>query len=343
MKQFQKVSVFLFLLLCSSALRAQTAEEALIKEGVQLNHSGEFQKAIEKFQEALDINSKSSEALYGIGNAYYKMGKYEKAIEFSEKAIRQDPKNSEPSYILMGSAYDALSKSPDAIKVYKQGIKKFPRSSLLHYNLAVTYFQAHQDEDAEKEAIEDLKINPSHSSAHMILAYIMMDKSHRVQSVMALCHFLFLEPEGDRSVKALDMLYEQLKRGVEKESETQINISMSAGDANDPFRGAEVMISMLEASKNLEVNEDKSEEQLFYENSKSLFSVLSRLKKDNKGFWWDYYVDFFSDLNESENTEAFCYYIQQSSGDEDVLKWLSAHKDQVDKLLSWYSSHTPGF
>lgn len=98
------------------------------------------------------------------------------------------------------------------------------------------------------------------------------------------------------------------------------------------------MLSMLEASKNMEENKAKSDFELFSENTRSFFMVLGELQENgkNKGFWWDNYVRFFYDLaRNDEMYEAFTYYISQNMNYTVVENWMLKNPDKVAKFKDW--------
>ena len=99
-------------------------------------------------------------------------------------------------------------------------------------------------------------------------------------------------------------------QGVERKDEKNINVSVPFTSKSDDFGAAEMMISLLEASKYAEENKNKTEMEIFIEKNKSIFSILGELKKENKGFWWDFYVTKFYDLNQyglSQCLRLICY------------------------------------
>ena len=105
----------------------------------------------------------------------------------------------------------------------------------------------------------------------------------------------------------------------------------------DPdFGAAEMMISLSKASNSLEENKGKTELQLFAENNESIFKILGELKKENTGFWWDFYVPFFYNLANENLTETYSYYISQSQGEE-VTKWLDEHAEDFERFKTWMS------
>ena len=97
----------------------------------------------------------------------------------------------------------------------------------------------------------------------------------------------------------------------------------------------EVVAILLAASRYSKENRDKSDMELFVESTRSAFSILSELKKDKRGFWWDLYVTKFNDLVETKNYEAFCYYISKSLNADDVKKWIADNPTKMDDLKAW--------
>ena len=95
------------------------------------------------------------------------------------------------------------------------------------------------------------------------------------------------------------------------------------------------MVSLLEASKSLEENEGKSEDEMFIENTDSFFTILGELKeKKNKSIWWSFYTTFFYDLAKSEHLETYCKYISQS-GNENSRKWLKENDNKLMEFDTW--------
>jgi tetratricopeptide (TPR) repeat protein len=238
---------------------------------------------------------------------------------------------------------DLSGKPKEAIKIYKEAIKDFPNNHLIYYNLAYTSYNIQEYKDAEGALQKALKIKSSHASSHILLAYVMDDQGNRVKSLLALYNFLLLEPKGKRAKAAYEMLDSKLKMGVKKENENTTIVTMSDNKESDEFRAAELMLSLLEASKNLEKNEGKTEYELFSANTNSFFSVLGELKKNNKGFWWNYYVEFFYSMTKANHIDAFSYYIMQSRNDENVNSWIKTNKEKIDALSKWYANYERKF
>lgn len=308
----------------------------LISQGIEYHDQGKYDEAIAKYMAALEIDKKSTLANYELSYTYFVTKQYDDAIKYSTIAIKQNSNNQHESYVVLGSCLDMTGKPSKAIKTYEEGLSKFPSSNLLNYNLALTCYNQKDYEKAEKAAINAIEAKPTHGSSHIILSAIMHEKGQRAKSILPLYYFLMIEPNSKRSLINYNSLRNQLGQGVEKKDDKNINVNIPiSSSSSSEFDAAEMMISLLAASKHTEENKDKNEMELFVETNRGIFSVLGELKKDNTGFWWDLYVTRFYDLVQSDNFEAYSYFISQSTNDELVNNWITGHSEEMQKFVEW--------
>ncbi len=308
----------------------------LVSQGTELHDQGKYDDAIAKYKMALSIDKNSTLANYELSYTYMATEKYSDAIKYSKKVIEQNSDNLHGAYIVLGSSLDMSGKADKAIEAYEEGLLKFPSSNLLNYNLALTSYNQKNFDKAEKAAINAIIAKPKHGSSHVILAAIMQAKGERVLSLLPTYYFLMLEPNSKRSKINYNSLLNQLGQGVAKKNEKEINVNVPFSSSPDSlFGAAEMMVSLLAASRYSDENKDKSDMDFFVETNKGFFSILGELKKENKGFWWDFYVSKFYDLVQSNNLEAYSYYISQSSNSENVNKYISENTDKIKQLKDW--------
>jgi tetratricopeptide (TPR) repeat protein len=332
--------LFLPMLFCCSALFAQHYSiDEYIDKGTALHDKQKYFEALELYRQALDIDSTSPRANYEMANTYVALEKYERAIYFADKVIAKNTLFVDHAYTIKGTALDLLGKYEDALDVYNKGVKKYPENYLLNYNLALTYYNAKDYVDARIYATNAIGANNSRASSHLLLAQCMYHADKRTQTLQSLYYFLLLEPNSKRSESALALMAKLSGAGVKKEGENQITINISKGSTDDEF--ADLSLSMMQALKISDTAKVKNEEETFYKDTKSFFSILSELKKKKspKNIWWDFYTPFFKDLVESGNAEAFCYYIAQSRDKEAITGWLKGHQDKVERLIKWYNDY----
>lgn len=332
---------FTLIILCVSIqIFAQSNIEGYVKKGVQYHDNGEYDKAIETYKKALELDPKSTLVNYEIALSYFTKGDYEKAIEYSDVVLKQKSDLMMQAYLTKGSALDVLGKTKESIKLFEKAIKETGDHYLLYYNLALNYFKTSELDKAEPNLIKAIELNPNHASSHLMLANIHNQQENPVQTLLAVHYFLFLEPNSNRSYEAFQMLQNNFGGNVTKDTDNpnNINILLSPND-DSQFGAAELMISLLEASKSIEENEGKTEDEMFIENTDSFFTMMGELKKkENNDIWWAFYTTFFYALANSEHMETYCKYISQS-GNENSQKWLVENETKLINFDTWLKNN----
>jgi Flp pilus assembly protein TadD len=331
--------VFTFLF---SGIFAQQAVTDLITRGIKLHDKGDHTGAIGLYKKALVVDKRSAHANYEIASSYFSIKEYENTIKHCNIVIAANSDYMDQAYMLKGSALDLSGKPQEAVKTYKQALKKYTNNHLLYYNLALTSFNLKEYKDADNALQKALKINPYHAGSHLLVGYSMVIQGNRVKGILALYNFLLLEPKSNRTAAALKMLEEQLKKGVKKENERSVTITIQEKKDDDEFYTAELMLGLLESSKLNETNKGKTATELFAENTNSFFTILGEMKKNNNGFWWDFYVDYFYTLAANKHTQAFCNYITQSK-DDGYTQWMQNNLEKMEAFSTWYTKYLHKF
>lgn len=334
--RIKQIWVALTLALLAIQVNAQSSIEDFVKEGIQYHDNGEYDKAIESYEKALNINPKSPLANYEIAYSYFSKGDYKKAIKYSDAVLKQKKDYLLQAYITKGSSLDLIGNTKESIKVFEKAIKETGGHYLLYYNLALNYYKLRDLDKAEENAIKAIENNSNHATSHLLLANIHNQKGNSVQTLLASHYFLLLEPNTNRSITAYQILQANFGGNVTKDESKPNTINIMLSPNSDPQIGAvELMISMLEASKSIEKNEGKTEDELFIDNTESFFKVLGELKtEENTEIWWTFYTTFFYDLAQSEHLETYCKYISQSENENSKL-WLAENEDKLSDFNRW--------
>jgi tetratricopeptide (TPR) repeat protein len=319
--------------------QALSADEKMDK-GMLLYDNGNYNAALETYKEALKQDSGNPEILYEMSLAYFALGDLDNTIRYSDAVVKKrgaSPRLRAQALVNKGSALDNQKKPKQAIKEYQKAIKLDAGYYLAYYNLGLTLYNQKNYKEAEPALLKAVQLRPAHSSSHLLLGYIKQAQKQRVQSLLAFYNFLLLEPKTERATAAFSQLQRLQQEGVSKGDGNAINILVSADKLGDnPFSAAELMVSMRQGANTIEAKDGKTPEQLFYENTQSLFNILAELKKDREDFWWRYYVDFFHDMSLDKNVEAFSYYIYPSNESQ---TWLNEHPDKVEQLANWHRNY----
>ena len=338
--KIKPIGLIITLFLVSIQVNAQSKVKAYVDDGIKHHDRGEYKKAIASYKKGLEIDPNSTLINYEIAFSYMQLEKYTEALKHADWVLQQNKGDMIGAYMLKASALDLLEKPKEAIQVFEEAIKNTKSHYLLYYNLAVTYHKINELDKAEENLFKALAINPNHASSHYSLAKIHDQKRNSVQAVLAAHYFLFIEPYSDRSIEIYQLLKDNFSGRVTKnQQKPNTTTMMLSTDTDSEFKTAELMISLLEASKSLEENKGKTETELFIENTESFFNTLGELQNEkHKSFWWTFYIPFFYDLAQAEHLETYCYYITSNSN-ENSQKWLDEHKDKASAFEIWFINY----
>ncbi len=102
--------------------------------GTMLAHAGQTQEAIEHFQQALRLRPNYPQARYNLGLVLYKSGHPQEAIEHLERSLRLKPKYAECQYYL-GLALIDTGRKQESIEHFQQALRRAPNNANIHNSL----------------------------------------------------------------------------------------------------------------------------------------------------------------------------------------------------------------
>jgi tetratricopeptide (TPR) repeat protein len=338
MKTYRNLLLTLGALFCSVAVFAQTesSTKKTFNEGIALFDKGNFAEAAEKYKEVLKIDPNDYNADYELGFTYYRMGKPKDAIPYLEAILKSNGSKYE-TYDMLGSIYDEAKQTDKAIECFKAGIKEKPDFYRLHFNLAITYYETKKFAEAEAETIEALRLKPDHANSQRLYAMATYYNGKHINSLLAWCSFLMIEPQTQRSAEACNyikhILYYSTKgnditmHGTNEETNAQqiaIAISVTGGLTLAKAKSANAIITPLDSiSMPLP----------------TIFKIAAEGKgKYGPPFFTKYFVDYFGALANTNYMDAFVRYITISANRDENMAWLKAHPDDLKGLDNWLRS-----
>lgn len=328
------------LLVMTFYAKAQGSSDAadLVKQGTQLNNQGNYAGAIEKYKEALKIDSNNVQADYQMSFTLFTTGKSNEAIPYAEKAIKGNGSATltASTYTLLGSIYDQNHQTQKAIDTYKEGIKLNPGFQQLHFNLGLAYFRNKQYAEAENEAIESIKLDPKHASSQRMYALVTFHQNKRLNALLGFCSFILLEPNTPRSAEAYNNIQSILKGGTLGGANDQQTIILSPKDKQ------ETAVKNLIISTTVSVARQKklAGMDLLEFELKHIFSIAGNMANDDKekDFFDKFFAAYFLNLAQSDNIAAFTRMVSLSANKEENTKWLNEHDKELNDLDKWIAA-----
>ena len=136
----------LSLLLVASAVQVfaqQKTDRDYLRSGNKLYNDSLFIKAEVDYRKALEINPKSTDAMFNLANALLMQQKAKEAMEQYESVskIEKDKNKLAQIYHNMGVILQSSKQLPQCIEAYKESLRNNPKDNETRYNLALAQKQ----------------------------------------------------------------------------------------------------------------------------------------------------------------------------------------------------------
>lgn len=156
--------ILLMLLTVSAVAFGQKTDRDYLRSGNKLYKDSLFVKAEVDYRKALEVNPKSSAAMYNLGNALLMQQKAQEALEQYQAASRLEKDKAKLAQIYhnMGVILQSSKKLPECIEAYKESLRNNPHDNETRYNLALAQKQLkdqqqNQNQDKQQEQKQDQK------------------------------------------------------------------------------------------------------------------------------------------------------------------------------------------
>src|SRR5690606_37992350 len=184
--------------------------------GVQAYNAGDYEGAVESFNQARQQDAEQPALWANLGNSYSRLNRNEEALKAYEKAIELDPNNAS-FYRNVGSIHAQLGNAEEAKKMYEKSIELSgaaggdpKETAVSYYNMGVTFINAGQTQEAAEALRKAVEADPSHAEAHYQLGITLVGLNEVDEAITHFQKYLELAP-GTENAQVAEALIQQLK------------------------------------------------------------------------------------------------------------------------------------
>ena len=158
-------------LLCIGSVAAQKAERKNVRVGNRQYRKELFTEAEIAYRKGIEVNPRSTEGIYNLGNTLYQQEKYPEAAEQYQliagqgaRMLNEDPDNAErlaQTFHNIGNVGMKNKEYQQSIEAYKNALRLNPQDDETRYNLALAQKlledqqQEQQDQDQDQDKQDD--------------------------------------------------------------------------------------------------------------------------------------------------------------------------------------------
>ena len=140
----------------------------LLEEGKTYCDNEEYDKAIEIFKKAVELNPNDDESCRWLGNSYLQNNQIEEAIKYHLKATELNP-NKCDNWSMLGNSYRINGQKEEAIKYCLKATELNPDNSENWFWLGASYNQNGQYQEAINSLLKAVELNPNDDYSWQLL------------------------------------------------------------------------------------------------------------------------------------------------------------------------------
>jgi tetratricopeptide (TPR) repeat protein len=159
-------------------------------------------------QNIVDENPQDVESVIRLGYVHLQQQNYQKALQMYEAAYQMDPQSPLAQYHL-ALGYLAIEHYPQAIELLVPLAEKGLFNTDAHFTLGLAYYGAGDYEQSAESFRKTLALNPAAADAYYYLGLNYMQLGEREQAIRCLKKSLAMVPDFYEAMAALDRLYHQ--------------------------------------------------------------------------------------------------------------------------------------
>lgn len=182
--------------------------------GVLAKQLGQFEIAIQRFQQTIKLKPDFAVAQNNLGDTLQAIGRTEEAIKHLQLAIKFHPGFAE-AYYNLGNCLQNTN-TEEAIRYFEQAIKLKPELEVAHNNLGNCYLLLKSIEEALFHYSQAIKSNPNYAEAYLNLGNCLHSLEREKEAILQYQQVIKLNPENIDAHYSLGECYKRI--GVHEEA-----------------------------------------------------------------------------------------------------------------------------
>ncbi len=303
--------------------------DEILNKGLNYFENGNYNDALKQYQKVPENDTNYYISLVEQVLAYYKLEEYEKGIALGQKALGMTMYLSPELIVDLGCCYDNLEKYEDAVKLYQEGARQFPKSNMMYFNQGYSLSKLNRFAEAFECYKKSAGLNPFHAGTHYALGLMALNEGKTSLSLLAFSTYLLLAPTAQQSNGVLSTINE-MTTSKYKEKITSNNIDITDGD---DFSETDLLIENYVAMNKKYQVPSKTK----YNFIKQLYLLFDKLPEnpERKGFWYNTYVPFYKQMLKDEKFDLFATYILQASNSDKDKLTVEKEKSRLISFVDW--------
>lgn len=322
-----------------------TKKEALdiAQKAVAALEAGDYKEAIALLEISENLDPKNVQYTYEKAYAYYLMQQYDKVISILEPVMKEKGAT-DLFYQLLGNSYDFKGDASKAAEIYNEGLKRFPKSGRLYFELGTNEYRNNDLEAAIITWESGVENDPYFASNYYYLGKLFANTNDKIWSLIYCEIFLNLERNTDRTNEISNVLFNTYRNAITVDNKGKVSINFTDVKTIDPAKGFKIPYPVA-----YEVNVSLSlpKEHPLNETGLSI-SFLSDFRKRFINNWYEHkqnkkyptaLFDFHKKMIEAEQFDVYNYWLFMKGNEGEFWEWFEESKDKYLAFEAWFNEN----
>ena len=334
----------------------QSAIKAL-ENAIFLFDSGLYEAALQDYDKLSHDYPDNYIIQYERLTALYKLGRYDEVEKIAKKVMKFDNADA-MIYHIYGNALDNQGKRKEAIKIYEQGIKRFPDAGMLYLEIGIINLHEQNYKDAFLQFQAGIDADPDFASNYYRAAQILFaangDTGNRVWAMVYGETSVLLSPNRKERVSEMGedirkMWQENIQFTTDSVGTLKAKVSLvkERGITVDTKSdvAALALPGVFEGLATLTVDENLDMMNPFTGSLKQLIALRKGIVEnyfkitDNLYGNSMYLFPYLKSLIDAGHWEAYNFYLFGAQFPEDMMAWMEANPGKIDEFADWFQKH----
>lgn len=315
-----------------------------LEKAIEIMDKGNSDVAIELLNEAKQLDPNNFIYDYETGYAYYLKKDLKTAIKFFKQTFTY-PNVNDQAYQMAGNLTDESGSPQKALKIYDEGLKKFPKSGKLFLEKGTVYLIQQKYNEALSYYEQGMKAEPAFPSNYYRAALLYFSSDEKVWGMLYGETFMNIERNTKRTAEISKLLYDTYKSEIKIGADTSYvsfskNNTIYIDDKNLNIMNLMPFGTMIyEPTLAFALSDEKTIDMHSLHRIRLRFLDFYVEKKFNTIHPKPLF-DFQKKIKDAGHFEAYNYWILMK-GEEDVfISWKNDHKEKWESFIQWFTENS---
>jgi tetratricopeptide (TPR) repeat protein len=317
---------------------------AKLESAIAAMDRGDMARAIRALEELRKRHAENGVVLHELALAYRLAKRPQEAVNVLMPFRARLPPASMAG---LGSALDELGRVADALAVFREGLRRYPNSGLLHAELGTALYGQGKIDEAIALYQKGIEVDPAAPANYIRFSLVLARTEYRGLTLIFGETFRLLEPTTDRSIELArvmaDVCRNSVKRTPRDDGAVEATVSLAPNVTIErPEQIAELpLVNVFELTFGPPLVRAHKDGLTLASLHQARVEFVAQMNDPGNPFDWNVVpvFRFMRDAAASGMLETYDYWLYGPAFPEEFEKWAQANQASAEKLGRYIGEH----